>query len=161
MRGQTGVISVIMHSANAAIIEAARAGGAGQDFDVLTKEIRVLAQSTEKLAQDIRNIIMSSGRQVEEGVQLVGEAYCSMNVISEPVDGITLPLEDISHSTTGEAESLERIHLGHQRNEADDPEERGHGRAGECSPLQFRFGQSQSSSSYGASFAAALTGAVS
>lgn len=140
-RGQTLVISRIMHSANAAMgeirtssrqvesilglieeiafqtnllslnagIEAARAGEAGQGFDVVAKEIRALAQRSAKSAQDIRNIITSSGRQVEEGVQLVGEADGSMKIISRHVDGITLLLEDISQSTTGEAESLETI----------------------------------------------------
>lgn len=140
-RGQTVVISEIMHSANKAMgeirassrqvesilglieeiafqtnllslnagIEAARAGEAGQGFDVVAKEIRALAQRSAKSAQDIRNIITASGRQVEEGVQLVGEADRSMKVISEHVDGITSLLEDISHSTTGEAESLETI----------------------------------------------------
>ncbi|WP_249197601.1 methyl-accepting chemotaxis protein [Gluconobacter kondonii] len=90
-------------------IEAARAGEAGQGFDVVAKEIRALAQRSAKSAQDIRNIITSSGRQVEEGVQLVGDADRSMKVISEHVDGITALLEDISRSTTGEAESLETI----------------------------------------------------
>nr|WP_249203129.1 methyl-accepting chemotaxis protein [Gluconobacter kondonii] len=90
-------------------IEAARAGEAGQGFDVVAKEIRALAQRSAKSAQDIRNIITSSGRQVEEGVQLVGDADRSMKVISEHVDGITALLEDISCSTTGEAESLETI----------------------------------------------------
>ncbi|WP_249199703.1 methyl-accepting chemotaxis protein [Gluconobacter sp. Dm-62] len=140
-RGQTVVISEIMHSANAAMgeirtssrqvesilglieeiafqtnllslnagIEAARAGEAGRGFDVVAKEIRALAQRSAKSAQDIRNIITSSGRQVEEGVQLVGEADRSMKVISQHVDGITSLLEDISLSTTGEAESLETI----------------------------------------------------
>lgn len=90
-------------------IEAARAGEAGRGFDVVAKEIRALAQRSAKSAQDIRNIITSSGRQVEEGVHFVGEADRSMKVISQHVDGITSLLEEISRSTTGEAESLETI----------------------------------------------------
>lgn len=76
---------------------------------MVAKEIRALAQRSAKSAQDIRNIITSSGRQVEEGVHFVGEADRSMKVISQHVDGITSLLEEISRSTTGEAESLETI----------------------------------------------------
>ncbi|GBR48711.1 methyl-accepting chemotaxis protein [Gluconobacter roseus NBRC 3990] len=193
-RGQTVVISGIMHSANTAMgeirsssrqvesilglieeiafqtnllslnagIEAARAGEAGQGFDVVAKEIRALAQRSAKSAQDIRNIITSSGRQVEEGVQLVGEADRSMKMISQHVDGITSLLEDISHSTTGEAESLETINKA--INEMDQMTQRNAAMAEEvnvaCRNLsneakdlfaelsRFRFGPAQSSANH-------------
>ena len=57
-----------------AAVEAARAGDAGKGFTVVASEVRSLAQRTSVAAKDIKGLIGESGRQVKEGVKLVGNA---------------------------------------------------------------------------------------
>ncbi|MBR0559084.1 methyl-accepting chemotaxis protein [Neokomagataea anthophila] len=92
-------------------IEAARAGEAGRGFNVVAVEIRALAQRSTQSAREIQEIIGSSVRQMEEGVELVGRADGAMHVINQHVDGISTVLDDIAKATASEAESLGNINI--------------------------------------------------
>nr|WP_294916451.1 methyl-accepting chemotaxis protein [uncultured Neokomagataea sp.] len=92
-------------------IEAARAGEAGRGFNVVAVEIRALAQRSTQSAREIQEIIGASVRQMEEGVNLVGQADGAMHIINRHVDGISSVLDEISKATASEAESLGNINI--------------------------------------------------
>ena len=94
-----GVIDEIAFQTNLlalnAGVEAARAGEAGRGFAVVAQEVRSLAQRCTSSAKEIKDLISTSGDQVESGVSLVGaagEALASMirriNEINHLMNGI-------------------------------------------------------------------------
>ena len=66
-----------------AAVEAARAGDAGRGFAVVASEVRSLAQRSSQAAKDIKDLIVSSGGQVKEGVELVNRAGSALTEITE------------------------------------------------------------------------------
>ena len=64
-----------------AAVEAARAGEAGRGFAVVASEVRSLAQRSSQAAKDIKDLIVSSSGQVQNGVQLVNRAGESLQEI--------------------------------------------------------------------------------
>ena len=78
-----GVIDEIAFQTNLlalnAGVEAARAGEAGRGFAVVASEVRGLAQRSAEAAKEIKALISASERQVEEGVQLVGETGTALS----------------------------------------------------------------------------------
>lgn len=53
-------------------VEAARAGESGKGFAVVAQEVRELAQRSSAAAKDVKDQIVESSAQVENGVKLVG-----------------------------------------------------------------------------------------
>ncbi len=64
-----------------AAVEAARAGEAGRGFAVVASEVRSLAQRSSQAAKDIKDLIVNSLEQVDEGVELVNRAGTSLSEI--------------------------------------------------------------------------------
>jgi methyl-accepting chemotaxis protein len=75
-----------------AAVEAARAGEKGAGFAVVADEVRLLAQSTQKTARDIRNLVGSSRSQSGAGL---AEAQMLKNILF----GLTGHLENLSNET--------------------------------------------------------------
>jgi methyl-accepting chemotaxis protein len=75
-----------------AAVEAARAGEKGAGFAVVADEVRMLAQSTQKTARDIRNLVGTSRSQSGAGQ---AEAQMLKNILS----GLTGHLENLSNET--------------------------------------------------------------
>jgi methyl-accepting chemotaxis protein len=69
-------------------VEAARAGDAGKGFAVVAQEVRALAQRSKDAAQEIKDLISNSTRQVNEGAALVGRTGEALRQIVAQVDQI-------------------------------------------------------------------------
>ena len=108
-----GVIDEIAFQTNLlalnAGVEAARAGEAGRGFAVVASEVRALAQRSADAAKEIKRLISSSGRQVEQGVALVGQAGEALNVIAGQVTEIDAIVGEIASSSQEQSNALEEV----------------------------------------------------
>jgi methyl-accepting chemotaxis protein len=109
-----GVIDEIAFQTNLlalnAGVEAARAGDAGKGFAVVAQEVRALAQRSADAGKEIENLISTSTRQVEAGVNLVGQT-------GEALRGIVGKVAEIDDLVTGIASSAQEQSTGlHQVN---------------------------------------------
>ena len=110
-----GVIDEIAFQTNLlalnAGVEAARAGDAGRGFAVVASEVRALAQRSADAAKEIKRLISSSGRHVEQGVALVGQAGAALNVIAGQVTEIDAIVGEIASSSQEQSNALEEVNV--------------------------------------------------
>ncbi len=92
-----------------AAVEAARAGEAGRGFAVVASEVRSLAQRSSQAAKDIKDLIVSSGGRVREGVDLVNRAGASLAEIVESIRSVADIVSDIAHASTEQATGIDQI----------------------------------------------------
>ena len=108
-----GVIDEIAFQTNLlalnAGVEAARAGEAGRGFAVVASEVRALAQRSAEAAKEIKGLINDSTRQVDVGVDLVGEAAAALKRIVTQVDDISSVVVEIASGTREQAQSLQEV----------------------------------------------------
>ncbi len=90
-------------------VEAARAGDAGRGFAVVASEVRALAQRSSDAAREIGGLISASGRHVDKGVDLVGEAGEALRRIAASVNGISDHVANIAHSAQEQSSSLNEV----------------------------------------------------
>ncbi|MBO9708840.1 MAG: globin-coupled sensor protein [Caulobacter sp.] len=110
-----GVIDEIAFQTNLlalnAGVEAARAGDAGRGFAVVAQEVRALAQRSADAAKEIKTLIADSGRQVEEGVDLVGQTSQALRGIVEKVGAIDALVDEIAASANEQASALGQVNV--------------------------------------------------
>ena len=108
-----GVIDEIAFQTNLlalnAGVEAARAGEAGKGFAVVAQEVRELAQRSAGAAKEIKTLITTSGAQVKDGVELVGQAGETLHKIAGQVMQINDLIRQISASASEQASGLKEI----------------------------------------------------
>ncbi|MHA7969534.1 methyl-accepting chemotaxis protein [Rhizobium sp. CAU 1783] len=108
-----GVIDEIAFQTNLlalnAGVEAARAGEAGKGFAVVAQEVRELAQRSAGAAKEIKTLITTSGAQVKDGVELVGQAGQTLHKIADQVMQINDLIRQISASASEQASGLKEI----------------------------------------------------
>ena len=108
-----GVIDEIAFQTNLlalnAGVEAARAGEAGRGFAVVASEVRALAQRSAEAAKEIKGLISTSGRQVEQGVELVGETGAALGLILGQVADLTTIVTEIAASAQEQASALDQV----------------------------------------------------
>jgi methyl-accepting chemotaxis protein len=92
-----------------AAVEAARAGEAGRGFAVVASEVRSLAQRSSQAAKDIKDLIMNSSNQVQEGVQLVNRAGTSLKDIVSSIKDVAEIVADISRASDEQAGGIDQI----------------------------------------------------
>ena len=90
-------------------VEAARAGDSGKGFAVVANEVRALAMRAVDAANDIRRIITASGRQVNEGVQLVGATGQLLATIVSRVGAMSDNVNAIADSAEMQADCLKQV----------------------------------------------------
>ncbi len=92
-----------------AAVEAARAGEAGRGFAVVASEVRSLAQRSSQAAKDIKDLIVNSSAQVQDGVGLVNRAGGSLGEIVESIKQVAGIVSDIANASAEQATGLEQI----------------------------------------------------
>lgn len=93
-------------------VEAARAGAAGKGFAVVASEVRTLAQRTSEAATEIKTLIDSSARQVDNGVALVGNAGAALHSALERFGQISELVTQIAETASEQATGLDEINIG-------------------------------------------------
>ncbi len=92
-----------------AAVEAARAGEAGRGFAVVASEVRSLAQRSSQAAKDIKDLIVNSSGQVEQGVQLVNRAGDSLKDILQSIRSVADIVADIANASSEQAAGIDQI----------------------------------------------------
>ncbi|MEL6451718.1 MAG: methyl-accepting chemotaxis protein [Pseudomonadota bacterium] len=87
-------------------VEAARAGEAGRGFSVVASEVRALSQRATEAARGINGLTERSGRQVKEGVLLVGEAGKALDDIVTSVADMTAAADRIAQAAQEQSDGL-------------------------------------------------------
>ena len=108
-----GVIDEIARQTNLlalnAAVEAARAGDAGRGFAVVASEVRSLAQRSSQAAKDIKDLILNSGSQVQEGVDLVNRAGQSLGEIVASIKNLTTIVSEIAEASAEQSEGIDQV----------------------------------------------------
>jgi len=92
-----------------ASVEAARAGEAGRGFAVVANEVRALAQRAASASKDIKELILNSDGQVQEGVKLVGEAGSALDEIVTSVKKVADFVSEIASASNEQTSGIEQV----------------------------------------------------
>jgi methyl-accepting chemotaxis protein len=84
-------------------VEAARAGDSGRGFAVVASEVRALAKRTSDAAQSVKQLIVRSSQQVENGSNLVRSAGDALAEIVVQVSQTSTMVGEMSASVSGQA----------------------------------------------------------
>jgi methyl-accepting chemotaxis protein len=90
-------------------VEAARAGDAGRGFAVVASEVRALAQRSAGAAKEIKTLISASARQVDQGVDLVGQTGAALQRIVAQIAEINGVVAEISASASEQSTGLHQV----------------------------------------------------
>ncbi|MDR3520973.1 MAG: methyl-accepting chemotaxis protein [Acidocella sp.] len=108
-----GVIDEIAFQTNLlalnAGVEAARAGDAGRGFAVVATEVRALAQRSADAAKEIKQLISTSGEQVEIGVKLVGDTGKALTRMVGQVAQISRIVSEIAAAAKEQSSALGQV----------------------------------------------------
>lgn len=95
-----------------AAVEAARAGTAGKGFAVVADEVRNLASKCAEAAKDTTVLIENSMEAVENGVKISKQTEKALYLAVEKADIVADMIEQISHSSSKQAEAASQILAG-------------------------------------------------
>ncbi|HEY0837426.1 MAG TPA: methyl-accepting chemotaxis protein [Azospirillum sp.] len=108
-----GVIDEIAFQTNLlalnAAVEAARAGDAGRGFAVVAQEVRQLAQRSAQASKEIKSLILASGTQVRDGVDLVRSAGATLTDIVAGITRVADLVSEIARATAEQASGLDEV----------------------------------------------------
>jgi len=90
-------------------VEAARAGESGRGFAVVASEVRALAQRSSSAAQEINQLISTSGTHVDRGVALVGKMGNALRDIVTSITDISSHVSGIATSVQAQSGSLDEV----------------------------------------------------
>jgi aerotaxis receptor len=92
-----------------AAVEAARAGDQGRGFAVVAAEVRGLAQRSATAAQEVRELIAESGRQIDDGVQRMGEADRTIAAVVGAVDRVSGLMAEIGNAAREQTVGIAQV----------------------------------------------------
>ncbi|MCP8896778.1 globin-coupled sensor protein [Shinella daejeonensis] len=111
-----GVIDEIAFQTNLlalnAGIEAARAGDTGRGFAVVAQEVRALAQRSADAAREIKQLVVGTKTQVEEGVERVHRTQHAIGGVVRQVEDINERIGGILRDGAAEADGLDLASAG-------------------------------------------------
>jgi len=109
----TSVIESIAFQTNIlalnAAVEAARAGEQGKGFAVVASEVRSLAQRSATAAKEINTLITQSADTVRQGVDRVGAAGQSMDLILQAITQTTATMDSIVQASSEQTGRIEHV----------------------------------------------------
>jgi aerotaxis receptor len=92
-----------------ASVEAARAGEHGRGFAVVAEEVRNLAGRSADAAKEIRDLIDGSGREIENGAELVRRAEAAIESVVTSVTRVNDIMGDISAASQEQSTGINQI----------------------------------------------------
>ncbi|MFW2588786.1 methyl-accepting chemotaxis protein [Sagittula sp. SSi028] len=93
-------------------VEAARAGEVGRGFAVVASEVRELARRSSDSAAEIKNLINTSGDNVENGVKLVLEMGNVLAALLADVTSVSTLARDIANGASEQSQGVSEISSG-------------------------------------------------
>ena len=90
-------------------VEAARAGEAGSGFAVVATEVRNLSQRSSGAANEIRDLIEKSSKEVTNGVTLVANTREALKTIFASIAEITNNSTESADISSGQSDSIQEI----------------------------------------------------
>jgi methyl-accepting chemotaxis protein len=109
----TGIIEGIAFQTNIlalnAAVEAARAGEQGRGFAVVATEVRSLAQRSSTAAKEIKDLIGTSVRKIQDGSTLASEAGSTMSEVTQAVGRLTDIMGEIASASGEQSRGIEQI----------------------------------------------------
>ncbi len=92
-----------------AAVEAARAGKYGKGFSVVAEEVRNLAGRSAEAAKNTAELIETSNKETEKGVEKVNTTAEILQQITKSVEKVNDLVEEISHSSNDQTNRIEEM----------------------------------------------------